>query len=156
MNNIGAMPRPAAMLIALAALVPLAGCGDDEGSSTPATTTAESAATGASGASGPGGTPADIETEDAQAKSDARAAQTAIETYAVDNAGSYEGADANAIDQISPVTSSVGVKATDQTYELTAESESGNTFTVERGESGATTRTCTEAGVGGCPENGEW
>ena len=129
-------------------LLALAGCGDDEGSETPATTTT-GGATGATGAAG--GTQ-----EDATAKSDARSAQTALESYAADNDGSYEGADASDIDQIEPVTSDVGVKVTEDTYEITAPSASGNTFTIERAAHGATTKTCTEAGVGGCPQNGEW
>ena len=135
----------AAVVIALAAL---AGCGDDEGSETPATTAA-SGATGATGAAG--GTE-----EDATAKSDANAAATALESYATDNDGSYEGADANDVDQIEPVTSDVGVKTTKDTYEITAPSASGNAFTIERAADGTTTKTCTKAGVGGCPQNGEW
>ena len=54
------------------------------------------------------------------------------------------------------VTSDVGVKTTKDTYEITAPSESGNSFTIERAADGSTTKTCTEAGVGGCPQNGEW
>ena len=134
-------------LLALLVLV-LAGCGDDEGDETPATTTT-SGATGATGAAG--GTE-----EDAQAKSDARSAQTALEAYATDNNGSYEGATPSDLDQIEPVTTDVGVKTTADTYSVTADSNSGNTFTIERSSDGKTTKTCTEAGVGGCPENGEW
>ena len=125
----------------------LAGCGDDEGSETPATTT-----TGATGASGA----ADGAAEDARAKSDARTAQTTLETYATDHNGSYAGATPEDLDQIEPVTSDIGVKATADTYEITAPSNSGNEFTIERSSDGKTTNTCTEAGVGGCPENGEW
>jgi hypothetical protein len=148
------MPRvprlPILLAAALIGLFVLAGCGDDEGSETPATTTATSGASGASGAAG------DSTAEDAQAKSDARTAQASIETYATDHNGSYEGADPNTLDQIEPVTSEVGVTATRDSYEITADSNSGNTFTVERGSDGTTKSTCTEAGVGGCPENGEW
>ena len=53
-------------------------------------------------------------------------------------------------------TADVGVKTPADTYEVAAPSSSGNAFTVERSSDGKTTRTCTEAGVGGCPENGEW
>ena len=142
-------PRLALLLAAaLLSLAALAGCGDDEGSETPATTTT-SGATGATGAGG--GTK-----EDDQAKADARSAQTAIETYATDHGGSYAGADPNDLDQIEPVTTDVGVKATKDTYEVTATSNSGNTFTIERSSDGSTTKTCEQAGVGGCPENGEW
>lgn len=140
------MTRRLILVIAIAAV--LAGCGDDEGSETPATTTTS----GASGASGVDGGTA----EDAQAKSDARTAQAAIETYATDHGGSYEGATPNDLDQIDPVTADIGVKTTADTYEITASSNSGNTFTIERSSDAKTTNTCTEAGVGGCPENGEW
>jgi len=37
-----------------------------------------------------------------------------------------------------------------------AKSASGNEFTIERSRDAKTTQTCTQAGVGGCPENGEW
>jgi hypothetical protein len=137
-----------AKLCGLLALVLLAfaGCGDDEGSETPATT-ATSGASGATGAAGP---------EDAQAKSDARTAQTVLETYATDHGGSYAGATPEKLDQIEPVTSGIGVETTADTYEITAPSNSGNEFTIERSSDGKTTFTCTKPGAGGCPENGEW
>jgi hypothetical protein len=141
---------PILLAAALIALAAFAGCGDDEGSETPATTTT-SGASGASGASG-----GDATAEDAQAKSDATSATASLETYATDHNGSYEGANANNLDQIEPVTADIGVKTTSDGYEITAPSESGNTFTIERSGDGSTTKTCTEAGVGGCPENGEW
>jgi hypothetical protein len=151
------VPRLARLPILLAgaliALAAFAGCGDDEGSETPATTST-SGASGASGATGASG--GDATAEDAQAKSDANSAATALEAYAVDNNGSYEGANANNLDQIDPVTADVGVKTTSEGYEITAPSDGGNTFTIERSSDGSTTKTCTEAGVGGCPENGEW
>jgi hypothetical protein len=137
---------------ALLALGALAGCGDDEGSETPATTTTSTS--GASGTSGAAG--ADALKEDAQAKSDAASAQTALESYALDNGGSYEGATPENLDEIESVTTDVGVKTTADTYEVTADSNSGNTFTIERSSDAKTTKTCTEPGVGGCPENGEW
>jgi hypothetical protein len=143
-------PRFRLLVPLVAALVALGGCGDDEGSETPATTTTS----GASGTSGAAG--ADAAKEDAQAKSDAASAQTALESYALDHGGSYEGATPEDLDQIEPVTTDVGVKTTADTYEVTADSNSGNTFTIERSSDAKTTKTCTEPGVGGCPENGEW
>ncbi|MGI8460500.1 MAG: hypothetical protein ACR2OC_02520 [Solirubrobacterales bacterium] len=74
--------------IALAGLLPIAGCGDDEGDAT-TTTTSDTGTSGTTGASG-------AEAEDAQAKSDVKAGQAALETYAVDHNGSYEGADPTA------------------------------------------------------------
>ena len=54
------------------------------------------------------------------------------------------------------MTADVGVTSTADTYSVTADSDSGNTFTIERAKDATTTKTCTEAGVGGCDENGEW
>lgn len=141
------MPRRP-WLAALAVIaIGISGCGDDEGESTPATTTTS----GATGATGP-----DAAAADADAKSSARAAQVALETYATDHDGSYEGADPNTLSEIEPVGSDIGVRASADTYEVTASSESGNTFTIERASDGSVTRSCTEPGAGGCPAGGEW
>jgi len=134
----------AVALLALAA----SGCGDDEGEDTPATKTTKE-----SGGSGSG---ADATKEDDTAKSNAHAAQSTIETYASDNGGSYKGATPENLTEIEPVTSDVGVKTTADTYSITASSQSGNTFTIERDASGKVTRTCTKAGEGGCDSSGEW
>ena len=143
----------AILCVALLGLV--AGCGDDEGEDTPATTTSEQGATGATGAAG-AADGAGSEAADATAKSNARAAQTAIETYAVDHNGSYAGVSPSDLSEIEPVTSGVGVQSTPDTYSITADSESGNTFTIERAKDGSVSRTCSEAGAGGCSASGEW
>jgi hypothetical protein len=141
-----AMPSLLALAAVLAvSLGLLAGCGDDEDAAAPAAPGSSEAASGAAD-----------EAADATAQSNARAAQTAVETYAAGHGGSYEGANPNTLSEIEPVTSDVGVEASADSYTTTAESESGNTFTIERSSDGSTTRTCTEAGVGDCPENGEW
>lgn len=144
------MNRLVAIVALLACAAVLAACGDDEGDATPATTTATSGASGTTGSSG------NDDAEDAKAKGAARSAQTAIETYATDHDGSYAGVSPNDLDQIEPVTSDIGVTSTADTYSITADSGSGNSFTVEREKDGTTKLTCTEAGVGGCDENGEW
>ena len=52
--------------------------------------------------------------------------------------------------------SDIGLSTTADTYEITAKSGSGNTFTIERAKDGKVSMTCTKAGVGGCDENGKW
>lgn len=95
---------------------------------------------------------------DADAKSAARTAQTAIETYATDNGGSYAGADeASLIDIESTLTDRVfNVTSDDSSYTVTAQSETGNEFSITRNSDGTTELTCTTAGSAGCPESGEW
>jgi type IV pilus assembly protein PilA len=42
------------------------------------------------------------------------------------------------------------------TYEVTAKSKSGNDFIITKGTNGASTRSCTPTGEGGCPNSGVW
>ena len=102
--------------------------------------------------------------QDAEAKSTAKTAQTALETYSTDNNGSYVGATQAKLKTIEPTLSSatsgtnaisaLTVNAKD--YSLTVTSASGNTFSVARASSGALTHPCTVAGDGGCPSSGSW
>ena len=96
---------------------------------------------------------------DADAKVGARTAQTAIETYATDNGGAYTGATPLLLEGIEEtlvdITLTVPTAAGD-TYQVTATSSTGNAFSISRAASGATTQTCTVAGVGGCPVSGDW
>ena len=98
--------------------------------------------------------------KDADAKAHVRTAQTAIETYATDNDGSYAGAtplilqgietslnDANAL----AVTSS----ANDYTVEADA-NDTGNHFEISRLATGVLDSDCTTQGQGGCPTGGKW
>ena len=96
---------------------------------------------------------------DAQAKSNIRTAQTAMETYATDNNGSY----ATALSQLTSIeptlqnapTVTVGGTGSGS-YTLTAKSVSGSSpdTYVLTDTSGSVTRTCSGSG-GGCP-NGTW
>lgn len=94
---------------------------------------------------------------DADAKATAKSAQTAIETYATDNNGSYLGADPaalHAIEETIPVAEiSVGNLAA-KTYTVTATSSTGNTFSITRAATGVTSQACTVGGNGGCPTGG--
>ena len=114
--------------------------------------------------------------KDADAKASVRTAQTAIETYATDNQGSYSGADGADLIAIEPtladapgtLTVDVTGTATDldgtgtgtaqaTSYVITVASEnSPNTFTVARSTGGRTGLICVNAGNDGCPTNGTW
>ncbi|HET6831980.1 MAG TPA: prepilin-type N-terminal cleavage/methylation domain-containing protein [Solirubrobacterales bacterium] len=97
---------------------------------------------------------------DADAKSQARTAQTAIETYATENDGSYAGATPAALEAIETTLDepnlAVAVPGTaGGLYTVTAtQPQTGNTFSIERAGNGDTSLTCTGAG-GGC-NGGSW
>ncbi len=102
---------------------------------------------------------------DADAKSSARTAQTAIETYATDHNGSYLNADPGALQNIEPTLNDVGARltvptATATTYTVTVASENaGHTFSISRAAGGTTDLTCTPNtadGDDGCPAGGQW
>jgi len=102
---------------------------------------------------------------DSDAKSAARTAQTAMESFATDNNGVVDGslagteaADPEALVDIEP---SLGGAELDvepegpRTYSVTVTSDTGNTFTILSDE-GINYSSCTEEGEGGCPNGGAW
>jgi type IV pilus assembly protein PilA len=104
---------------------------------------------------------------DASAKELARTAETAMETAATENGGSYalitEPAKLQEIEKSIPVkeenggawvSAAVG-NGTGYTLTATAAKSSGNTYTIESKE-GVVTRTCTVGGKGGCPASEKW
>ncbi len=97
---------------------------------------------------------------DSAAKSQARTAQTAMETCSTDNNGSYANCDLSAITAIEPTISGVAEPVkTATTFTVTATGGDGRTFSVARAANGTTTRTCVvPAGKdrGGCPTGGSW
>jgi type IV pilus assembly protein PilA len=108
---------------------------------------------------------------DAQAKSMARSAQTAVETFATDNDGSYIGANGdpaalNAIEETISVTVSEtdpylsAVVAAADTYTVTVTSPvTDNTFSISRLANGVVNYTCgpeTADGNAGCPADETW
>jgi type IV pilus assembly protein PilA len=101
---------------------------------------------------------------DAAAKSQARTAETAAETLATDNNGSYTALAAAAnLTAIEPTladttgaTLSVPSAGTANTYTIVSTSKSGNAFTIVRNATGTITRSCTTAGKGACPSGGSW
>ncbi|MDX6588149.1 MAG: type pilus assembly protein PilA [Solirubrobacterales bacterium] len=100
--------------------------------------------------------------QDAEARSAVRTAQTAIETYATDHDGSYEGAEADdlrAIEETLVDAAISDVTSDENSYSITVESSAGDplhTFTIARKSDGRTEYSCTEHGEGGCPITGRW
>jgi type II secretion system protein G len=99
--------------------------------------------------------------QDSDAKAMAKTAQTAIETYATDNGGAYTGATPAALKTLEATIQTAApapfvqtVTAGGDSYEVTVESDTGNTFSVERVTgTGAFVYNCT--GDGGC-SGGTW
>jgi type IV pilus assembly protein PilA len=102
--------------------------------------------------------------QDGAAKSDVRSAQTAMETYATDNDGSYVGADETALKKIEPTLAGANnLAATGQTttgYTVAVDSKAGSsgggTFKITRNADGTISRTCTSSGNGACKSDGTW
>lgn len=107
---------------------------------------------------------------DADAKASVRAAETAMETYAVDNNGSYASAtDANleAIEETLDA-GTLDVTSTADTYSVQVNSDTDNAFRISRAANGDVTLTCgddttavgaaftTGGGDGGCPSSRTW
>jgi type IV pilus assembly protein PilA len=104
---------------------------------------------------------------DASAKELARTAQTAMETAATDNNGSYalmtEPKVLQEVEKTIPIAEVNGAaylsaavgKEKEYTVTAKAGASSGNTFTIENKE-GVVTRTCETGGKGGCPANKKW
>jgi hypothetical protein len=96
--------------------------------------------------------------EDALAKEQAHIAQVAIETYATEHGGSYEGATPEKLRSIEPkLPAGVEVPEVGLTYYvISVSSEDGEHFKIERAPGGELHFDCGEAGKGACPESGEW
>ena len=95
---------------------------------------------------------------DAEAKSAARTAQTAVETYATDNDGEYTGVTVTLLEGIEPTladaTLALGTITADS-YALTTTSDTGSTFTISQ-SGGVSTLSCLPVNTGGCPADGNW
>jgi type IV pilus assembly protein PilA len=105
--------------------------------------------------------------KDADAKAAVRTAQTAMETYATDNGGSYLNAIAGVVGPpptglraiettLNDANLSLPVAATASTYTVRVTSSTGNTFDITRNANGQTTQTCDTDGSAGCPSDGNW
>jgi type IV pilus assembly protein PilA len=108
---------------------------------------------------------------DTSAKVYARTAETAMETFATDNQGSYATADVPALVAIEPTLGGAGANLTipaqaadSYTVQVKSTAPSANLFQISRTSGGTTTLRCgTTAGVpptgfgkDGCPANGNW
>ena len=103
--------------------------------------------------------------QDASAKTTAKTAQTALETYSTDNNGSYASATRASLKNIEPTLSSAStgnnaistLTTTSNSYTITVTSASGNTFSIVRATDGSLTYPCTPSGGGGgCPGSQGW
>ena len=100
---------------------------------------------------------------DADAKSAARTAQTAIETYATDHGGEYLGADPAALGAIEETLQEAVDEgrltvptATADDYQVSVQSETEeNTFSILR-TAGVVTYECLTENNDGCPDGGDW
>jgi len=98
---------------------------------------------------------------DADAKASVRTAQTAMETYATDNQGSYVGATTGILEGIEPTLTdapnpvAVSGLATDE-YTVSVLSAAGQTFNIIRNAGGTVDLTCTPVATDGCPTGGNW
>ena len=108
---------------------------------------------------------------DADAKAQVRTAQTAMETYATDNNGSYAAADPTALNGIEETLdeANLTVTSTADTYSVQMNSDTSNAFRISRDASGNTSLTCgadtvavgtafgaNDGGNGGCPTDETW
>ncbi len=98
--------------------------------------------------------------KDADAKANARTAQTSIETFATDNDGSYATATTGDLTTIEPTLNDANAltlsNLATKTYTVSVDSDTGTTFTISRAADGTTTYTCDAPGSGGCPTSGSW
>ncbi len=107
--------------------------------------------------------------KDASAKSMARTAETAMETYATDHSGSYESVTPAALNAIEdtvedavktkdPYVSAAAATGAGKGYTLTVSSPAtGNSFSIARSaENGNVTFSCTVPEKAGCPAGGDW
>ena len=101
---------------------------------------------------------------DAAAKSQARTMQTAAETAATDNNGSYSEVSLAKLEAVEPTLKdhgsgvpSVTVEKEADKYEVQSESvATKDTFNIKRNADGTVERTCTAKGNNGCSESGTW
>ena len=101
--------------------------------------------------------------QDTEAKSAARTAQTALETYYTDEQ-TYVGADLAKLRAIEPAlnegVASAGLAVTNQTvdtYTVTVtQAKTGSVFRILKASNGTVTRECDTDGNKGCPSNGLW
>jgi len=101
--------------------------------------------------------------QDTEAKSAARTAQTAMETFYTDEQ-TYVGADEAAVRKIEPALNegvaqaglAISGQAVDAYTVTVTQAKTGSKFVITKASNGSVTRTCTTAGDKGCPSTGKW
>jgi type IV pilus assembly protein PilA len=100
---------------------------------------------------------------DAQAKTNARSMQTAMEACATDNHGDYTNCGITALraieSSIPQSGSGVTASSTTNTWTVSADSKNNSIFTISRNSSGVVTRSCTVpsgADRGACKPGDTW
>jgi hypothetical protein len=95
---------------------------------------------------------------DALAKEQGQTALVAMETYATDHEGSYEGVTPGNLRNIEP-SLPAGLEVAEAGYEyfsISIPSKGGNWFEIDREIGGELVFKCGETGRAGCPGNGQW
>ena len=100
---------------------------------------------------------------DSQAKSAARTAETAMETYATENGGSYKNATPAILKAIEPTLQTAGANAITvpvaepTEFKVTSKAGTNTEFSITREAGGVVKFSCTPFKTGGCPaEPGDW
>jgi type IV pilus assembly protein PilA len=99
---------------------------------------------------------------DAQAKAATRTAETAMETYATENGGSYVGATPAILHGIEPTLQEAGNNKIEvsnlgaKKFTVTSVSATTNKFSITREENGTVDFECSTKGKAGCPSSGNW
>ena len=100
---------------------------------------------------------------DAASKVQARTMQTAMETAATDQNGSYEGVTITRLKEIEPTLKDESQSepkvesVSTESYEIATKNKTtGDVFKIKRTSSGVVERQCTTAGKGACPTTGDW
>jgi hypothetical protein len=96
--------------------------------------------------------------EDSVAKEQAHTALIALETYATENKGSYEGATPEALKLIEPsLPSGLTIyEAGLGNFDFRITTDGGDWFQVKSGGAGQLSFECGKSGSGGCPASGHW
>ncbi len=98
--------------------------------------------------------------QDSEAKSNARTAQTAMETYYTDNQ-KYTGATVALLEGIEPALKSANglgvnpVSDTEYSVAVTSKSNDATVYTITN-TAGVVTRSCDDPGKGGCKSDSTW
>jgi type IV pilus assembly protein PilA len=95
--------------------------------------------------------------QDADAKTTARTAQTAMETYYT-NEQTYntDAAGLKNVEQTLDPSKLTAASGTANTFTVTATSAAGGTFTIARAANGTVTRSCNKPGDGACKSDSTW